>query len=255
MKVERIKMKMTFKRIGLALIAILFLILVAFTIWAYTPLGPMDEAVSALDSSSEITVEIGKWFVFRPVNQPVNTGLVIYPGGRVDPRSYAPTAAGIAENGYLVVITPAPFNLSVFNPGIAIDVINAYPEIENWIVAGHSLGGSMAANFARNNPQVVDGLVLWASYPATTDDLSSFNLPVLSIYGTLDGLTTLEDIQSSRQLLPQNTTWVSIEGGNHAQFGWYGEQGGDNPAEIERESQQNLIINATSDFLEVLEEK
>jgi hypothetical protein len=28
---------------------------------------------------------------------------------------------------------------------------------------------------------------------------------------------------------------VSIEGGNHAQFGWYGPQEGDNPATISRE--------------------
>ncbi len=247
-------MGITFKRIGLALIAILFIIFLAFTIWAYTPLGPMDKAISALESSPELSVEKGKWFVFRPSNQPVNTGLVIYPGGRVDPRSYAPTAAGISEKGYLVVITPAPFNLSVFNPGIAIDVIQAYPEIKNWIVAGHSLGGAMVANFSRENLQLLNGLVLWASYPTTSDDLSDSDLPVLSIYGTLDGLTTAEDIQASRLLLPQNTIWFSIEGGNHAQFGWYGEQGRDNLAKIEREVQQDLIINATSDFLEAIEE-
>jgi pimeloyl-ACP methyl ester carboxylesterase len=121
----------------------------------------------------------------------------------------------------------------------------AYPEIDDWAVGGHSLGGAMAARFAYQNPAAVQGLVLWAAYPASTDDLSSQDVRVTSIYGTRDGLATGDKIAASRPLLPPDTTWVAIEGGNHAQFGWYGPQSGDNPATISREDQQAQIVAAT----------
>ena len=66
-----------------------------------------------------------------------------------------------------------------------------------------------------------------------------------SIYGTLDGLATTEKIAASRPQLPPTTEWVAIAGGNHAQFGWYGPQSGDNPATISREEQQRQIVEAT----------
>jgi dienelactone hydrolase len=190
--------------------------------------------------------------VFKPIDQAVETGLIIYPGGRVDPISYAPTAAAIAQQGYLVVITPMPLNLAVFDANQALAVIDAYPEIRTWAIGGHSLGGAMAANFSKQNDTLIDGLALWAAYPASSDDLSNLKLQVISIYATLDGLSTPEKIEATRHLLPQNTTWIAIQGGNHAQFGWYGEQNGDNPAQISRQDQQNQIIEATLSFLKGL---
>jgi dienelactone hydrolase len=139
----------------------------------------------------------------------------------------------------------------VFDPGAAADVISAYPEIKNWAVGGHSLGGAMAANFAHKNPAQIDGLFFWAAYPASSDNLSGQDINVISIYGTLDGLATGDKINASRPLLPADTTWVAIEGGNHAQFGWYGEQPGDNPATISREEQQAQVIEAMFKFLRV----
>jgi len=107
----------------------------------------------------------------------------------------------------------------------------------------------MAANFAHSHPGVVQGLVLWASYPANSDNLSQSGLKVLSISGTLDGLSTPAKIAASHTLLPLDTTWVAIDGGDHAQFGWYGPQSGDNPANISRAEQQQAIIQATLAFL------
>jgi hypothetical protein len=95
----------------------------------------------------------------------------------------------------------------------------------------------------------MDGLVLWAAYPASNNDLSSSGVRVLSISGTLDGLSTPEKIAASVPLLPANTVWIPIEGGDHAQFGWYGPQAGDNPATISRGDQQTQIVQATLEFL------
>jgi predicted alpha/beta-hydrolase family hydrolase len=242
-------------RISLSIFGLLLLIAVAgFVIWGMTPSGPMPEATAALLSGSQVTVEktdVG--LVFEPVGSQPTTGLIIYPGGHVDYRAYAPTASQIAAQGYLVVIVPMPLNLAVLNANAAADVIAAYPEIEYWAVGGHSLGGAMAANFAKKNPDQVDGLVLWASYPASSDDLTGSGLRVASIYGTLDGLATGMEIDASRALLPVDTTWVPIEGGNHAQNGWYGVQSGDNAATISRQEQQTQIVAATVALLENLQ--
>jgi pimeloyl-ACP methyl ester carboxylesterase len=212
----------------------------------------MPEALAALETSSEVDVETGPWLVFRPAAGEPTTGLILYPGGRVDPRAYAPPARAMAAQGYLVVVVPMPFNLAVFGLDRAADVMAAFSEIQHWALGGHSLGGSMAARFARLNPDRVEGLALWASYPAGGDDLSQSRLRVASIYGTLDGLVTPGDIAASRALLPADTEWVTIEGGNHAQFGWYGPQGRDNPATISREDQQEQIVSATVRLLKDL---
>ena len=148
----------------------------------------MSEAVAALQSTPSLTVETSDWLIFKPAEQAVETGLIIYPGGRVDPISYTPAAAAIAQQGYLVVITPMPLNLAVFDANRALAVMDAYPEIRSWAIAGHSLGGAMAANFTRQNHTLIDGLILWAAYPAGSDDLSNLVIRVVSIYATLDGL-------------------------------------------------------------------
>ena len=143
-----------------------------------------------------------------------------------------------------------PLNLAVFDPTAAADVVDSFPMIQNWAAGGHSLGGAMAANYAAANPGALDGLVLWASYPAESDSLRQSSLKVTSIYGSLDGLATGEKIDASRALLPEDTTWVEILGGNHAQFGSYGPQAGDNPATISAQKQLELVVEATLELLE-----
>ena len=226
----------------------LFLAL-GFVVWALTGPGAMLEAQAALVSDSLIEVEDGEWLVFRPAEGHPTTGLIIYPGARVDPVAYAPLARAIAAEGNLAVITPMPLNLAILDPNQGLDVMDAYPQIDNWTIAGHSLGGAMAANFADSHPQTIDGLALWAAYPAQADDLSDQELIVTSIYGTNDGVTSLDDIRASELLLPADTDWIAIEGGNHSQFGWYGPQSGDNPADISREVQQAQIVQATLEML------
>ncbi len=220
-----------------------------FLAWANTPLAPMPEALEALHSDSQIQVTEAGWIVFQPVGTQADTGLILYPGGRVDPRAYAPVARAIAEQGYLVVIVPMPLNLAVFGADRAQDVISAYPEIQYWAISGHSLGGAMAARFAYQHPGATEGLALWAAYPAKSDDLSRQNLEVLSILGSRDGLGTAQGVEETRQLLPESTQFVVIEGGNHAQFGTYGEQPGDSDAAITRTNQQAQVIQATQYLL------
>jgi len=241
-----------FLRILVLILALMGIITGGFVIWGSTPAKPMSEALAVLQSDAQVTVTTGKWLVFSPAASGSTTGFIIYPGGRVDYRAYAPQAHAIAAQDNLVVIVHVPLNLAVFDPNAAEAVMAAYPEIKHWAVGGHSLGGSMAASFAHTHPELVQGLVLWASYPASSDNLSQSGVKVLSISGTLDGLSTPAKIEASHELLPDDTVWVPIEGGDHAQFGWYGPQAGDNPASISREEQQAQIVQATAAFLKSL---
>ena len=226
--------------------------LVGFVAWALWIPSPMPEALAATQSGAQVEIRQGPWLTFVPVGLRVQTGLILYPGGRVDYRAYAPTARAIARDGFMVVIVPMPLNLAVLSPNRAEDVMRAFSEVESWAVGGHSLGGAMAARFAYLNPARVQGLVLWAAYPAGDNSLKERTLSVTSVYGTRDGLASTEKIEASRDLLPSSTRWVPIEGGNHAQFGWYGPQSGDNPATINRQAQQDAIVAATVELLRSL---
>jgi hypothetical protein len=102
-----------YKRVLLVLLALVAVAVIGFTVWAYTPLGPEPEALAALQSGNGINVVESPYLTFTPAGIIPTTGLIIYPGGRVDYRSYAPTARAIAEQGYLAVVVPMPFNLAV----------------------------------------------------------------------------------------------------------------------------------------------
>ncbi len=242
----------TVKRVLFGLFALLLLASLGFVFWALAAYPAGESALGALQSNSAVAVTQDGSITFAPGGPQPKTGLIFYPGGRVDPRAYAPALRQVAERGYLVVLVRAPLNLMVFDPDKAGEVIAKHPDIEHWAVGGHSLGGAMAANFAYTHPGAVEGLALWASYPAGSNDLSDSGLQVLSVYGTLD-MAGMEPFKSSASLLPGDTTWVVIEGGNHAQFGDYGPQAGDNPAGIPAQVQWKMAAESTVRLLAIIE--
>ena len=232
------------------LVAVILLVIVGSYLYAESVTSaPEPAALDALASDALVHSDTNGWITFTPAHSDPSTGLVIYPGGFVDPRAYARVARRIAAEGYLVVIPTMPLNLAVLRPDRADAVIAAHPEIEHWAIAGHSLGGAMAARFAAQNSDLIDALILWAAYPPDSVDLSQTDLHVTSIYGTQDGLVSQEEIDNSRVRLPSTTRYVPIEGGNHAQFGNYGAQAGDLPALINADEQQVQISAATVETL------
>ena len=246
-------MKKSTKIIILTVLAVILIGLISFTIWASNAAPAQDIALEQLTSTSDVKFEVvNNWLVFRPAEKSATTGLILYPGARVDPQAYAVAAHQIAAEGFLVVIVPMPLNLAIFGIDRAEEVIQTFSEIDIWAIGGHSLGGAMAAEFASQNANEISGLVLWAAYPADSNDLSQSGLPVLSISASLDGLTTPEKIDSSRALLPPSTHFVEILGGNHAGFGTYGSQSGDGQATISQDEQQAQIIESTTEFLKSL---
>ena len=231
--------------------SLIVVIVSGFFIWASIAYQPMDEALEALNSTEYVEVTIEDYILFTPKNVTPDVGLIFYPGGKVEPESYAPLMMEIAEYGYLVALVPMPLNLAFFSPNKADSVISDHPAIQNWVISGHSLGGAMAARYAFNQPNLVDGLILYAGYPADSDDMSTYELQVLIMYGT-ENANMVENIDAKILLLPSSTTVVVIEGGNHAYFGWYGEQKGDGIATITRVEQQAIALNETIVFLSSL---
>ena len=238
------------KRILLGLMIVLVVLLVGFVFWALNPLEAAPEALAALESDSKVTVtESGDYIAFMPANIDPTKGFVFYPGGHVDYRAYAAPLHKLAGQGYLVILLPVRLNLAFFDVNAADRAIPDFPEIQKWVIGGHSLGGVAASLYAKKHEDL-DGLVYWASYPAD-DSLKNSGMEFSSIYGTLD-MGGMEPFEASAAILPVDTQFVVIEGGNHSQFGNYGLQTGDNVATISWEEQQAQAVEATARLLEIL---
>lgn len=172
-----------------------------------------------------------------------DSAVIFYPGGKVEVLAYIPLMESLAREGVLTVLMPMPFNLAVLAKNAAEGIPEQFPEVENWYMAGHSLGGSMAASFAAENTAWVDGLILLAAY--STDPVV---LPVLSIYGSNDGVMNPEKYRQYRPNLPELTEQI-IDGGNHAGFAFYGPQEGDGEASISREEQITRTAELMAEFV------
>lgn len=206
------------------------------------------------------------FYEFLPAESIPTEALIIYPGGCVDAGAYAPLAHDIAAAGYLVALVPMPDYIALYGKGRADEVIENYPEIQKWSIAGHSLGGVAASGYVGNitgsykNSNKINGLILWASYPAETLYLNTYPIEAILIWGTNDGGMDITDVNNAKDNLPPDTRYVTLQGANHSQFGWYGEdandydfvQPDDELADISREQQTDLIVRYTLSFLDSL---
>ncbi len=193
--------------------------------------------------------EANGYLEFTPTAGAPTTGFIFYPGGKVEPAAYARSAHAIAGSGYLVAIVPMPLNLAVLGANGADAVIAGHPEIDHWVIGGHSLGGAMAGQYADQHPDAVAGVAFWAAFP--NGDLSDQpDLATLSVYGSLDGGAERFSSDATRATLPADTTFRVVEGGNHEQMGDYTGQPNDPPATISRDDQQAQVQEATIALLE-----
>lgn len=246
---------------GRVAMVLLSIVLLAATTWL-RPFPADAEALSTLDRAKVELTSTATTITLHPAagstaapsgasetEKVARTGLLFQPGARVDPRAYVPMLSRVAEAGYTVVIVKQPLQIGFLATGAHRAIIDQHPEIDQWVLAGHSLGG-VVASLAVEDPDV-DALVLWASYPAGPLDVAE-GIPVTSISGTADGLTTPQDISAARADLPADTRYVVIDGAVHAFFGDYGTQPGDGEPGISRAAAQEQIIAATVATLDEL---
>lgn len=171
----------------------------------------------------------------------IQRGIILYPGAKVEHTAYAPMLRMFAEAGYEVYLAKMPCRIALLGINAADEIMEAAPEVEEWILMGHSLGGWAAAQYAEAHTDQVHGLVLLAAY--SQKDLSDSGLTVASIYGSNDQVLNQKNYEKYRSNLPADVTEFVIEGGNHAGYGYYGEQRGDGSADITRREQQNAVVD------------
>lgn len=193
---------------------------------------------------TEVLQETEDYIVYGDTDS--DTGFIFYPGAKVEESAYAPILDELAEAGICCVVAKMPYHLAVLDADAAEQIMQELPDIEQWYIGGHSLGGAMAAGYAAKHESEFAGLILLAAYPEDTLE----ELPVLSIYGSKDTVLNHEKYADSIPLAEHLTEQI-IEGGNHAGFGNYGAQKGDGKAEISDEEQWQETVDYILNYMHV----
>ncbi|WP_271002730.1 alpha/beta hydrolase [Listeria seeligeri] len=227
------------------------IVLLGLMVWGYLYFNsePSDVAENTANSTKTVDVlEENNILVFTPRKTDAGMSVILYPGAFIDGLSYAPLAKELASSGYKTYIVEMPLNLAVFGKNRAADIIDEAPD-EKFVIGGHSLGGVMSSRFAHDNQDEIQGVFFLASYPDEKGSLKNASFPAISITATNDKVLNKDSYNESKKYLPKDTTFVSIEGGNHAQFGSYGTQHGDGKATISGTEQTEQVANAMISWL------
>ena len=210
---------------------------------------PTDNAWSYINSpADDVKVEyVDNTIVFTPTDVIAENGLIFYPGGLVQTEAYAPLMEKLAENNIQCILIQMPLYLAMFDANGARGIQAKYPNIKNWYLAGHSLGGAMASLYAQRHINEYNGLILLAAYSIT--DLSDFDLKILSVRGSNDEILNMDNYNKYLSNLPDDYTEIIIEGGCHGYFGDYGMQAGDGIPTISVEEQTDETVESIVDFI------
>lgn len=219
--------------IALTVIAVLLVVILAFVVWASSPFTAEAAPLSTVTSNAAISeTETADAVVLTPKSGATGIGLVFIAGARVEPAAYAYKLSGLVEAGVTVVIARPLLNFAIIDPRPLSTFTALVPGVDLWYVGGHSLGGVRACQYAADaaaaGSDEVAGVIFLGSYCSA--DLSSTDVPVLSIGASNDGLSTPAKIADNAHLLPASARFDEIDGANHASFGDYGVQPGDGTA-------------------------
>ena len=246
-RIAKIKLKRSHK-ILLTIIVAIAAIVIGFGVYVNDCYHADVQAVDMIRGISDTyTVEDrGDYYIFTS-GCDNNTGLVFYPGGKVECEAYAPLLARLAGKGITCILLKMPFNLAILDVDAAKGVKSAVPNVKNWYIGGHSLGGSTAAKYIKKSGDDYEGIIFLASY--TVENLSGMDLRALLIYGSNDKVMNMNRFVESQGNLPKNTEQFVIQGGCHSYFGSYGLQKGDGEPNITREEQYEATVDAIVDFV------
>jgi pimeloyl-ACP methyl ester carboxylesterase len=227
-----------------------------FTAWLVWNAQAHGVNPALLQSSEAVSVrDSGAVLQFSPRSTASSAGLIFLPGGSIDPRAYAPLLRAVAEAGYPAALVRLPWRAAPTASSQRvvweriIGIVSRDPH-RRWVLAGHSRGAALSARFAGEHPEAIAGLVLIATTHPKQVSLAGLPIPVTKIYATRDCVADSAAVFANARLLPADTRWVRIDGGNHRQFGWYGAQLGDCSATISREAQQALTLEALLENLQ-----
>jgi hypothetical protein len=226
-----------------------FTIAILFTIWLFYSYQAKNVPDSYLETSAEISVkDSDDYFLFEP-RQKFDQVFIFYPGAMVDPKAYVPLCRKISENGIKVYLIKMPWRLASKGYEIPKQLNLFADKTKTYILSGHSQGGKMAAQFVKENPDLIQKLILIGTTHPRDISLAESKIPIMKIYGSKDGVADEKTIFKNKAKLPPNTKFIKIEGANHAQFGYYGFQLGDDSATISREKQQEETLRHILNFI------
>lgn len=222
--------------VALGIVVLLLAVCAGAFFWYVSDYYPAEDvALEVMAQDSGITVQDNLTILSPSV--PSDTAIIFYPGAKVEAEAYLPLLDQIRQTGVTCILVHMPFHMAIFDADAAEGVMEQFPEIQHWYMAGHSMGGAMASRFAANHLEEIDGLILLGAY--IYGDYPDEK--ALTVYGSLN--------QSVEDHIDYTENIVEIEGGNHAQFGNYGPQKGDLPATISTEEQQAQTVDAIEQFL------
>lgn len=206
-----------------------------------------DNAVEAFAQVGSVTYTVkDNTTVFYP--EGANKAFIFYPGAKVEHEAYIPLMQSLSEKGVLCILVEMPLYFPLIDADAADSIIEDYPEIKEWYIGGHSLGGYAASLYLEDNAEKYEGFILLASYSGV--DLTKSDLSVLSIYGTEDDVLNLERYREGLELLPEDHREVIIDGGCHTYFGTYTGQD-EKLSKITNEEQLYRTVTEIVDFMSV----
>lgn len=232
------KKKTLLKRVLISVGVLFGVVIIGFLVYVndyYKATEDVDQWISLYSDIIEESIPYTIIHSGIAVDQQV--GLIFYPGGKVEAKAYLPLLMQLSDQGIISVLVDMPFNLAVFNINAADEVYSLLPEVESWYLAGHSLGGAMASSYVANNHEKLKGLILLAAYP-----INEAPIETVQIYGSNDFVLDQDKISSEVSI-------ITINGGNHAYFGNYGDQKGDGVSTISREQQQAMTVEQIMIFI------
>ena len=207
----------------------------------------VEDEIEAFETENTVDVEVLQDGTIVCEPEEAVAGMIFYPGGKVEYTAYLPLMKACASEGILCLLVEMPLNLAVLDMNAAEGVQEKYSEVETWYMAGHSLGGSMAASYIEKNADEYEGLILLGAYG--TADLNDTGLKVLSIYGSEDHVMKMDNYIENKKNMPSNFEEEVLQGGNHSGFGMYGFQEGDGVAEITNEEQIQITADTICEFI------
>lgn len=238
------KKKKILKIVLISILIIILVAIVAFKIYVDDYYKAEEVVNDYLKSNDKVEVSlVDDVYIFDGYGE--DNAIVFYQGGKVENIAYAPLLFKLAENGIDCYLVNMPYRLAILSKNKANKVIDKY-KYDNWYIMGHSLGGVVAGMYANSNEDKINGLILLAAYPS---DKIKNNIKMLSIYGSLDGVLNLNKYNDSKEYWNGNSIEYIIEGGNHANFGYYGKQSSDNESSITKEEQQEITIREIINFI------
>ena len=231
-----------------AVLLIWVVLLVKITFVFQTAYEATDSALAYMNNPEKGVTVIDKTRLVEFTPENPKAGFIFYPGGLVEPDAYAPLMEQLAEHGIKCIIVRMPHYMAFLDANGARGIREMYPEIDEWYIGGHSLGGAMAAMYCAIHSDEYKGLVLLAAY--ATSDLTHKDIKTILIRGDQDKVLNMEKYEESLQNLPDGYEEVIIPGGCHAYFGDYGPQNGDGTPTITVEEQTKQTLEKLVDFME-----